>query len=387
MAGYYDKYNEYQAQGPVVLQRGVAYVLGYEEARQVLGDSKRFVKDLQRTVPAHQRHNTPSDDFDMYSLLYHNMLETDPPDHTRLRSLISKAFTSRHVQSLAPRIQEVSDKLIDQFQDASEIELIDAYAFPLPIVVICELLGVPIHDRDKFRAWSHGFLGIADSHGEYFQLMQDFLAYIGQMIAERRANPKDDLISRLVHAEESGDRLTEQEMYSMIALLIVAGHETTVNLISGAVANLLQNRSAKERLIRNPSEIERVIEELLRFEGPVEMATTRYAAEEVTLGNRLIKRGTQIVVILAAANRDPQTFEAPLIFDPTRDAHKHLGFGYGIHYCVGAPLARLEAKIAINNLFKRLPEIELAVPPHHLHYEGSVITGLTKLPLHIQGRG
>ena len=280
------------------------YVLGYQEAKQILGDHKRFVKDYQNTLPPEQRVKTKAG-MDMFSLLYDNMLSADQPDHTRLRALVSKAFTNKHIQALAPRIQEIADQLIDDFVANGETDLIESYAFPLPIIVICELLGIPADDRDKFRIWSHAFLGIPDDQHSYFQLLLDFVDYIRQTIEDRRTNPRDDLISALVHAEEKGDRLTEQELYSMIALLIVAGHETTVNLIGNGMAALLQNRKQMALLQQDETLIETTIEEFLRYAGPVEMATTRYAAEDVQIGDTFIKRGTAVVVILAAANRDP----------------------------------------------------------------------------------
>lgn len=305
MKNSYDKYNQYREQGPVIVQDGfngaTAYVIGHEEAKEVLGDQKRFVKDPNSLLPASQRHRNNGSS-DVFQLVYDNMLGTDPPDHTRLRALISKAFTNKRVQALAPRIQELADQLIDGFESKGRVDLIDAFAFPLPIIVICELLGVPTEDRDKFRTWSHAFLGVADDHSSYTQLISDFVQYIGEMIALRREEPRDDLISALVHAEEEGNQLNEQELYSMIALLIVAGHETTVNLIGNGMAALLQHPEQADLLRREPERIDAAIEEFIRYEGPVEMATTRYAAEDVTIGGTFLKRGTPITVILAAAD-------------------------------------------------------------------------------------
>lgn len=357
------------------------YVIGYQEAKQILGDHKRFVKNRQNALPPEQR--SPSQlGTDMFSLLYNNMLETDAPDHTRLRALVSKAFTNRRVQSLAPRIQEIADQLIDSFQAEGQIDLIEAYAFPLPIIVICELLGIPSEDRGKFRVWSHAFLGIQGADVSYVQSMTDFVHYIDQFIHHRHTNAGDDLISALVHAEEDGQQLTEQELFSMIALLIVAGHETTVNLIGNGVAALLQHPDQLALLQRDPELIDSAIEEFLRYEGPVEMATTRYAAEDVQVGDTLIKRGTQVVVILAAVNRDPEAFEDPAALDITRQPNRHMGFGYGVHYCLGAPLARLEARIAFTTLLKQLPTLRLGVPAAQLQYnDGAIVRGLMQLPV------
>ena len=381
MTSSYERYDEMRVHGPIIYQGGTMYVLGYAEAKQILGDAKRFVKDINNTLPPeHRQPSEPSND--MFSLLYNNMLGTDQPDHTRLRGLVSKAFTNRQIQSMGPRIQQIADELIDAFESQKEVELIDAFAFPLPIIVICELLGVPIEDRNKFKDWSHAFLGIAEDQFSYIQLLTEFVQYIGRMVDIRRANPQDDLISALVHAEEEGERLTEQELYSMIALLIVAGHETTVNLIGNGMAALLKNRDQLILLQQQPELIDNAIEEFLRYEGPVEFTTTRYAAEDVKIGKTLIERGTPVTVILAAANRDPAAFENPIKLDVTRDAHQHLGFSYGVHYCVGAPLARLEAKIAFTTLLKRLPNIRLKDPALKLIYnDGSIVHGLKQLPV------
>ncbi len=385
MTSNYDKYNQLHERGPIIAQSGyqgaTLYVIGYQEAKQILGDHKRFVKDIQNTLPPEQRTQRQAGT-DMFSLLYNNMLETDAPDHTRLRALVSKAFTNRHIQSLAPRIQEITDELIDGFEAEGEVDLIEKFAFPLPIIVICELLGIPSEDRDKFRIWSHAFLGIEGNEHTYVQLMTDFLRYIEQMINDRRLNPRDDLISGLVHAEEDGQQLSEQELFSMIALLIVAGHETTVNLIGNGMAALLQHPEQIALLQWNPDLIESAIEEFLRYEGPVEFSTTRYAAEDVQIGDMFIKRGTAVIVILAAANRDPAAFMEPTILDITRESNKHLGFGYGVHYCLGAPLARLETRIAFNTLLKRLPTIRLGVSASTLQYnESSIVRGLVRLPI------
>ena len=385
MTTMYDKYDQMHSSGPVLARPGfqgmAMYVIGYEEAKQVLGDHKRFVKDFRNTLPPEQR-TQAAPATDLFGLLYDNMLNKDQPDHTRLRALVSKAFTNRHIQALEPRIQEIADTLIDGFEAKGEIDLVEAYAFPLPIIVICELLGVPSADRDKFRKWSHAFIGIADDELSYVNSLTDFVQYIGQMVADRRAEPRDDLISGLVHAEEDGERLTVQELYSMIALLIVAGHETTVNLIGSGMLALIEHPDQAAVLRRDPALIEGAIEEFLRYAGPVEMATTRYAAEDVEIGGTMIRRGTAVVVVLAAAGRDTAVFDNAAELDVTRESNKHMGFGYGVHYCLGAPLARLEAKIAFNTLLKRIPTMRLGIPAHQLTYnESQILRGLVQLPV------
>jgi cytochrome P450 len=209
MAHIYERYDQMRSNGPIIARPGyqgmALYVIGHHEAKEILGDHRRFVKDFRNTLPPEERPQAQASN-DMFGLLYDNMLNKDRPDHTRLRALVSKAFTNRQIQALAPRIQENADQLIVEFEAKGEVDLIEVYAFPLPIIVICELLGVPIEDRGKFRKWSHAFIGIADDELSYVNSLTDFVQYIGRMIAERRDNPTGDLISGLVHAEEDGER-------------------------------------------------------------------------------------------------------------------------------------------------------------------------------------
>lgn len=381
----YTIYDQMRAENPIMQQQGfqapVWFVTGYEEAKLVLADNNRFVSDYRNTLPPEQRDAEPANP-GLFDLLYNNMLSMDKPDHTRLRSIVGKAFTKRRVQSLQPRIQQIADELLDAFPDHGEIDLIEAYAFPLPIIVICELLGVPIIDRDKFRKWSDTFLGIGPDQMTYITTLTEFIQYIGHMIAERRQNPQNDLISALVHAEEEGQHLSEPELYSMIALLIVAGHETTVNLIANGMLALMQHPAQMAQLQQNPDLIESAIEEFLRFDGPVERSTTRFAAEDIEINGQLIKRGSPVIIVLGATDRDPNQFENSAEFDITRPPSKHFGFGYGVHYCIGAPLARLEGRIAVETLIKRIPNLQLAVSVSELAYRSStVVRGLVNLPV------
>src|SRR5215211_3063422 len=290
--------------------RGVWLVTGYEDVLAIFKD-ERFVKDWRKVLTPEQLAQIPQIPRVMEPLSKH-MLETDPPDHERLRALVSKAFTPRLIERMRPRIQAIADSLLDAVEDKGEMDLIDDYAFPLPITVIAELLGVPSEDRNKFRAWSDAAVS-GNATAEYLEKvlvphMQAFSDYLLGMFEEKRENPKDDLISALVRAEEAGERLSEDELLGMVFLLLVAGHETTVNLIGNGVLALLQHPDQMERLRAEPARLRTAVEELLRYAGPVETATERYAREDVTLAGVTIPRGSLVFAVLASANRDGRHF-------------------------------------------------------------------------------
>jgi cytochrome P450 PksS len=313
------------------------------------------------------------------------MLALDPPDHTRLRALVHKAFTPRLVEQLRPRIQTIADTLLDAVQPKGEMDLIDDYAFPLPITVIAELLGIPVEDRVSFRRWTNLLVSGEPSPERLEQIvptMQEFAAYLGQLFARRRAQPGEDLVSQLLRVEEAGDILDERELYSMVFLLLIAGHETTVNLIGNGMLALLQHPDQRERLQQTPALIEAAIEELLRYEGPVATATQRFAREDVPIGGVVIPRGEEVVAVLASADHDERRFTDPDGLDITRSDNRHLAFGHGIHYCLGAPLARLEGQIAISTLLRRMPNMRLNLDPEALAWRpGLLIRGLSGLPV------
>jgi cytochrome P450 len=314
------------------------------------------------------------------------MLDADPPDHTRLRALVSKAFTPRLIERMRPRVQEIADALLDVVQDRGKMDLIDDYAFPLPITVIAELLGVPAEDRNRFREWSDAAVS-GDTSREYLERvliphMQAFTDYLRAMFEEKRENPEEDLVSALVRAEEAGDKLGEDELVGMVFLLLVAGHETTVNLIGNGVLALLQHPDQLESLRENPSLIKPAVEELLRYDGPVETSTERFAREDVAVGERVIPKGEMVLVVIAAADHDPERFPVPDALDLTRPDNKHLAFGKGIHHCLGAPLARMEGQTAINTLLRRMPDLRLKGTSHSLSWRpGMVLRGLKGLPV------
>ena len=364
--------------------RRVWLITRYEDVLAVFKDG-RFVKNWRKVLTPEQLAQIPPMP-EVMEPLSTNMLDTDPPDHTRLRALVSKAFTPRLIEQMRPRVQAIADTLLDAVQDRGEMDLIDDYAFPLPIIVIAELLGVPAEDRDRFREWSDAAVS-GDASQEYLEKvliphMQAFTDYLRQMFEEKRKNPGEDLISALVRADEAGEKLSEDELFGMVFLLLVAGHETTVNLIGNGVLALLQHPDQLEKLRDDPSLIKYAVEELLRYDGPVETSTERFAREDVRIGETVIPRGEMVLVVIAAADRDPDRFPDPDALDITRSDNKHLAFGKGIHHCLGAPLARMEGQIAIATLLRRMPELRLKGSPESLSWRsGMVLRGLQGLPV------
>ena len=301
----------------------------------------------------------------------HSLLELEPPVHTRLRSLINRAFLSRQVERLRPIIVSLSNRLIDSFEAKGEVDLLAAYATPIPVIVICELLGAPVEMADQFLAWSHDHVAMYMAKRDRaieeraVQAVVEFSAYMRGLIAEKRRNPKDDLLSELVKAETEGQKLSEDELVTTAILILNAGHEATVHSIGNGVKALL------ERSISG-SITEGLIEEVLRFDAPLHMFT-RYALEDLEYGGVRLKKGETVGLMLGAANRDPTRFTEPDIFKATRDPNPHVSFGAGIHFCVGAPLARLEMLIAFEVLFARLPKLRLVGTPRYkdvYHFHG-----------------
>ncbi|WP_142828713.1 cytochrome P450 family protein [Planococcus soli] len=352
-------------------------VTRYEDAEKVLKDP-RFTKDLSKIYGG---------SMDQMSVFTQNMLFSDPPDHKRLRGLAQKAFTPKMILGMRERIQEITDELLAAMEGKKQIDLIDEFAFPLPIIVICEILGVPSADRDKFRLWSNSMIeGTSGELGVTVQQhMNEFVQYLGQWFAKVREQPGDDLISKLIQAEEEGDRLSERELYGVVTLLIIAGHETTVNLIGNTVLSLLENPEQRKLLMEKPELVNQAIEESLRFNGPVEFSTSRWAAENFEFQRKALKKGDLVVASLNSANRDPEKFADPELFDIQREKSPHLAFGKGIHMCLGAPLARLEGEVAIVSLLNRFPEMGLAVKSSDLEWRpGMIVRGVKELPLKLK---
>ncbi len=351
-------------------------VVGHELGRTLLAD-QRFSKHWSRASPALGVVKVSSGT---------SMLSTDAPDHTRLRKLVAREFTPRRMERLAPRVQEMTDALLDTMLSAPDrtADLVEALSFPLPMSVICELLGVPSLDREKFRTWSGRALSSTD-RAVRAASAEAMTAYISGLLDDKRAQSgDDDLLSALIHtADEDGDRLSGDELVGMAWLLLVAGHETTVNLITNGVHHLLAHPDQLALLRADFSLIDNAVEEILRFEGPVETPTYRFTTEPVEIGGTVIPGGGELVLVaLSDANRDPARYPDGSRFDITRDARGHLAFGHGIHYCLGAPLARIEARIAIRSLLERCPDLRPAADPATLEWRsGMLIRGPLSLPV------
>jgi len=349
-------------------------VTGYAQARSALTDP-RLGK-----LPKGWR---PDPDSLLASLDLH-MLNLDPPDHDRLRKLVNKAFTARRVAELRPRITAITAGLLDDMSTRREVDLLASFAFPLPITVICELLGVPVADRDQFRVWSATIVADTTSPEAFEAHATAMTGYFRALMATRRREPADDLLSALISARDDADRLSEDELLSMAFLLLVAGHETTVNLIASGMLALLLNPGELARLRADRSLLGAAVEELLRYVNPVNNATFRFTGEPVEIGGVPIGPGEVVLVSLSGANRDPSHYADPDRLDLGRDTGGHLAFGHGIHYCLGAPLARLEAEIAFAGLLERFGSITLAAPPDELRWRPStLIHGLESLPVRL----
>lgn len=358
-------------------RRDVWLVTRYDDVVAVLKDD-RFSKDK---INARRPPWLPG----MFKPLLRNMLDVDVPDHTRLRGLVQKVFTVRLIENLRERVQDLADELLNQTQAEGQMDLVRDYAITIPTTIIAEMLGVPTEDRHKFHRWSSTAISSTASRwGMVFALpnVVAFLRYVRGLVKSRRANPKDDLVAALVHVEEAGDQLSEDELVAMIFLLLVAGHETTVNLIGNGMLTLLENLDQMSKLRDNPLLIKTSVEELLRYNGPLETATERYARTDTTVAGVIIPRGELVLAVLASANRDERQFKDADRLDLGREPNPHVAFGYGIHYCLGASLARLEGQIAIGTLLRRIPNLKLSIPPDKLRWRrGLVLRGLESLPV------
>ncbi|BCL78808.1 cytochrome P450 [Ktedonobacteria bacterium brp13] len=364
--------------------RSAWMITRYEDADEALKDP-RFIKNPRSVLPPEDLLENKVPDANVHRQISSHMLSSDPPDHTRLRSLVNKAFTPRMIEQWRERIQAITEDMLNAAEQKGQMELINDFAFPLPMTVISEILGIPEEDRLQFRQWSNDFVSSGGDEGQLQRVygsMEAFARYLMKLIAWRSEKPEDDLVSRLVQAESEGDKLSEVELVGMIFLLLIAGHETTVNLIGNGVLALLQHPDQMEKLRQNPDLIKPAIEELLRYNGPLLTATGRWAREDVEFKGTLIRKGEMVMVALSAANRDGQTFQDADELDITRKENQHLAFGKGIHYCLGAPLERLEGQVAIAALLQRFPSLRLNTDPKSLTYRsGSLVHALDTLPV------
>jgi cytochrome P450 len=364
------------------------FLTRYEDVAGALRDPRRYVKDIHNTLTGQQLAQRAAEP-PLYRLLTQHMLNADGATHARLRGLVNKAFTTRIVDQLTPRIEQIACALLDRTVPGRHMDVIEDFASPLAIEVIGELLGMGERDHHRLRAWSRVLVAPSASNArneaktaKLRGVMEDFVAYLQRLCEQRRRAPLPDLISSLLAAEEAGDHLSQEELYSMVLLIVVVGHETSVHLIGNAVYNLLLRPSLWRHLSHQPGQIPQYVEELIRYDGPVERATMRFAAEDIELHGHKIQRGDAVSLVLAAAHHDDTTFACPHKLQIERADNRHLGFGLGAHSCLGAPLARVEARVAIEALLQRITAPMLAVPVAELRWQTNpILHGLRRLPI------
>jgi cytochrome P450 len=354
-------------------------VTRYEDVRAALSDP-RLSND-----PGHAAELPPG--AVRGDLISRSMLGADPPRHTRLRRLVSREFTARRVEALRPRVQEITDALLDRITPRGRADLVAEFALPLPVTVIGELLGVPEDERDRFRTWTDEMLDrpfdVRRDQARVQAARARMHGYLTELVAAKRAFPADDLLSALVTTPEDGEQLDEEELLAMTFLLLIAGYVTTVSLIGTGTLALLQEPGQLRRLTEDPTLVPAAVEEMLRFDGPVHPGVSRFAREDLEIAGTRIRRGDTVLLAVASADRDPRRFEAPDRLDVGAADGAHLAFGHGAHYCLGAPLARLEGQVAFTALLDRLPGLALAVPPGQLRWTGGggVLRGVAELPV------
>lgn len=351
------------------LPSGYWYFCAYDDVTTLLRD-RRLGCQIEHVIPREALGLPPKRPeyapFDRLS--EHSLFDKEPPDHTRLRGLVHKAFTPRRVESLRAQVERITNSLIDSVIERGTMEVLADFATPLPVTVIAELLGVPEADRHRLRPWSQAIVAMYElDHTEAqaraaVQAAEEFSDYLRALAKTRLRDPQDDLITALATVEEQGEMLTEDELVSTCVLLLNAGHEATVNVIGNGLLALLRHPDALARLQADPSLIPAAVEEMIRYDTPLQMFR-RWVLEDITYKGRTFKQGTEVALMFGAANRDPARFPAPHSFDITRADNAHVGFGLGVHYCLGAPLARLELGIAFAALLRRLPALQLAAEP------------------------
>ena len=355
------------------------FLTRYADVAAALRDPRRFVKDVSNTLTPAARAAQPAPP-PLYRLLTNHMLNADGADHARLRGLVNKAFSVQRVEAMESLLFATAHRLLDRVEQRRTMDLIADFTLPLAVAAIAAMLGVGATEHDRLRAWSHVLVAPSASSARNERktarlraTMEDFVAYLSAASAARRRHPQPDLISALLAVEDAGDHLSQEEFYSMILLLIVVGHETSVYLLGNLVLTLLLQRELWAWLRATPTALPTAVEELIRFDGPVERATMRFAAEDIDLDGQTLRRGDAVSLVLASAHRDPAAFVAPDALDFARPDNRHLGFGQGVHYCLGAPLARLEARVALTALCERLPGLRLVVEPGALRWHTNPI--------------
>jgi cytochrome P450 len=387
LANPYPLYHQLRAAGPVFWDAdpGFWVVAGHAEVMTGLRDARFSAQRMDigtDWIPEEMKSSLEPP----ISALTRQILFLDPPDHTRLRGLVSKAFTPRVIEKLRPRIQQIVDELLDAAQAKGEMEAIGEFTYPLPAIVIAEMLGVPTEDRVRFTLWTRNFARLLDgSNGTFDKVManllgvNEFMEYFRAIIRQQRQEPQDNLLQAMIDAEEHGDVLSENEVLGNCVLLLAAGHGTTTHLIGNGLLALLRNPEQIEILRSNPALLSGAVVELLRFESPVQ-TTSRKAREDLTLGGQQIEAGQEVIFSLGAANHDPAQFADPDTLNLRRVENRQVAFGQGIHFCLGAPLARIEAEIALASFFKRFSAPHLA--PGELEWQPSMVfRGLLALPL------
>ncbi len=359
----------------------------YDDVLAAFKDDARFVKDPNNARPGNKALKSPLMPSSVEAL-GRNMLYVDDPDHARLRNLVHKVFTPKLIEAMRAQVRDRTHELLDKAQNSRrQFDLLHEFAMPLPVMVISQMLGIPDKDQPRFQRWSTNTLKITGSRRP-LTMMQAvpsilmFMRYLRQLFRERRENPQDDLVTALVQVEEEGDRMSEDELVAMVFLLLIAGHETTMNLLATGTLNLLQFPDQMERLRREPEIAKSAVEELLRYASPVDQATHRFASEDIDMYDVTIPQGEMVLLMIGSANRDEQHFVNPDQLDLTRNPNRHLAFGMGVHYCLGAPLARLEAQVAFPILLERLPDLRLAVPEDQLEWRNSILVrGMEAMPV------
>ncbi|MFE2410986.1 cytochrome P450 [Kitasatospora sp. NPDC059408] len=387
----YQGYEELRRQCPVAHVKQpngleMYLVTRYEDAHEALADP-RLAKDAKHGVAAMVASGAPLPKPGAPNLANH-MLASDPPEHTRLRRLVSREFTARRVEQMRGRVQEITDGLLDALvakvaAGTEVVDLLTDFAFPLPMTVISELLGVPAVDRDRFRAWSRTILLPLGTPGQT-EGLAELTGYLTDLIQAKRENPSDDLFSDLVRANEE-DRLSDAELVGTAILMVIAGHDTTVNLIANGTLALLRHPDQLALLREKPELLPGAVEEFLRYDAPLERATPRWALEDMEIGGVTVPKGGFVSIVLGSANRDGDAFEDADTLDITRAGDsRHLAFGHGIHFCLGAPLARMEGQLAIGGLLDRTASLELAVDESELTWRQSIVMrGLESLPVRV----